>query len=242
MSESASTSPSTPTKPAAPLFVRPPVVVQNVDDQVYQALRDEIMNGLAPGTVLRLADVADRLGVSTMPVRTALVRLATEGLVVQLPRRGGAVVAPMEVERLEEIQALRAGIEGLAARLGAESATPTTLRRMREALRDIKSAARAGDATRYLAATYRLEGHLYAAAGRPRLLKLVEDHRALAERYIRAFMRERDLTVADDEELVGAAAARDGARAQAILQRNIRAFYERVAREMRQSPPDVISR
>ena len=48
---------------------------RSAEDHVHAILRDEIEHGLAPGTPLRLSVIAERLGVSTMPVRAALKRL-----------------------------------------------------------------------------------------------------------------------------------------------------------------------
>ena len=109
------------------------LVIKSTEDQVYETLRREIVRTLEPGTPLRLSAIAERLGVSTMPVRAALLRLESEGLVRQVARKG-AVVAPLELEDIEEIQAIRWGIEGLAARLGAERVAEEALATMRKHL------------------------------------------------------------------------------------------------------------
>src|SRR5262245_51556665 len=80
-----------------------PLLIKSAEDQVYEVLRDEIIHGMEPGMPLRLAEIAERLGVSTMPVRAALMRLESDGLVRQQPRRG-AIVAPLDVEDIQEIQ------------------------------------------------------------------------------------------------------------------------------------------
>jgi len=99
------------------------IVLKTAVEQVYEELRARIVrNGLPAGTQLPLAELAEELGVSTMPIRSALSVLQTEGLVRQLPHRG-ATVAPFEVEDLEVIQAVRSGIEGFAARTGARGLT-----------------------------------------------------------------------------------------------------------------------
>src|SRR5262245_24057043 len=86
---------------------------------VVTRLRDAILEErLVPGQWLRLRDLAQMLGTSTMPIREALQVLASEGLVTQLPHRG-AQVAPLNAEEVEELYMARLGLEGLAARLGA---------------------------------------------------------------------------------------------------------------------------
>ena len=66
---------------------------------------------LAPGERLRLEELAGRFGVSLTPVRHALRRLESEGLVVSLP------------PRLQSGAALRRGAEGQALRLGLETSS-----------------------------------------------------------------------------------------------------------------------
>jgi DNA-binding GntR family transcriptional regulator len=58
-------------------------------DQVMGRIRDAIISGrISPGTWLREAQLATRLGVSRIPVREALARLEAEGLVERVPYRG----------------------------------------------------------------------------------------------------------------------------------------------------------
>ncbi|MFN8518050.1 MAG: GntR family transcriptional regulator [Chloroflexota bacterium] len=200
---------------------------------MHETLRQEILAGVEPGSPLRLSVIAKRLGVSTMPVRWALVRLEREGLVRTIARKG-AVVAPLELEDFQEIQAIRWGIEGLAARLGAVAVTDEDLDAMRQHLGDIRTAAGAGDLDAYLSATYALEDTCYAAAGRPRLLAEVRHHRRAAQRYIRFVMGNdpSSLVVGPSEAFYEAAAARDGAEAECCLQHEIDRLFVRLAGRM----------
>src|ERR671923_1292494 len=121
-----------------------PLDVSSVEDGVYRALRKEIGSlALAPGRRLRLEELAARFDVSLTPVRHALRRLESEGLVVSLPRRGSRV-APLSVEELEEIQALRLGLECFLARYGAERCTDEALAEMVERRVELEDAYRRG--------------------------------------------------------------------------------------------------
>lgn len=67
---------------------------QTLWERVYLQLKQEILEGhVAPGTVLQEVPLAESLGVSRGPVREALGRLASEGLVTVTPRRGAVVAA-----------------------------------------------------------------------------------------------------------------------------------------------------
>jgi DNA-binding GntR family transcriptional regulator len=210
--------------------------VRTTEEHVHETLRQEILAGAEPGTPLRLSVIAERLGVSTMPVRWALVRLEREGFVRTIARKG-AVVAPLELEDFQEIQAIRWGIEGLAARLGAAAVTDDDLAAMRHHLGDIRTAAGASDIEAYLTATYALEDTCYAAAGRPRLLAEVRHHRRAAQRYIRFVMGSDvgSLVVGPSEAFHEAAEARDGPAAEHVLQHEIDRLFVRLAARMARS-------
>ena len=70
--------------------------------------------------------LAERLGISRTPVRAALQRLETEGVVQSIPRRGIYVVRKTKAEIIEVILA-SAALEGMAARLAAERASDREL-------------------------------------------------------------------------------------------------------------------
>ena len=86
----------------------------------YDALRAAIVNGdIAPDARLVEADVSATFGMSRGAVRTALIRLEQDGLVVREPHRGARVRKVSNEEAVEILQA-RAVLEGLAARQAAE--------------------------------------------------------------------------------------------------------------------------
>lgn len=88
-------------------------------DRVYASLRKGILDGTYPqGTRLGEVDLADALGVSRTPVREALRRLGSEGLLSTLPNKG-ARVRTWGDDEIEDIFDLRALLEGHAAALAA---------------------------------------------------------------------------------------------------------------------------
>lgn len=215
-----------------------PLVIQSAEDQVYAVLRDEILHALPPGTPLPLTRIAERLGVSTMPVRGALVRLEADGLVRVTPRRG-AVVAPLEAEELQEIQAIRAGLEGLAARLGARRIDDRGLRRMEDFLGVMRAAAARGDLEGYLPIETAFEDECYRAAGRPQLLAQVRSWRERADRYVRiALDGSPDFEIGFSERLFRAAAAHDGPAAEATIRAALAWTWTRLAPRLSTAPEE----
>ena len=91
------------------------VVTQSMSEQIAQELRSAIQNGeLKPGERLVERALAIRMGVSHIPIREALGRLAEEGLVERTPRRG-ARVAALSQQELVEISSLRIVLEQFVA-------------------------------------------------------------------------------------------------------------------------------
>jgi DNA-binding GntR family transcriptional regulator len=194
-----------------------PLEISSVEDGVYRALRQEIGRlELAPGQRLPLEELAARFQVSLTPVRHALRRLESEGLVASLPRRGSRV-APLSVEELEEIQALRLGLETFLARLGAEAITDEALAEMTTARDEMERAYEAGDLDSYLASFWSLRDACYRCAGRPRLERALQDQRVRVERYVLTLCRDPE-TFADlrrgPDTLLEACRARDGQAAE----------------------------
>jgi DNA-binding GntR family transcriptional regulator len=194
-----------------------PLEISSVEDGVYRVLRQEIGRlDLAPGERLRLEELAGRLQVSLTPVRHALRRLESEGLVVSLPRKGSRV-APLSVEELEEIQALRLGLETFLARAAAEGCTERALAEMEAARVEMERAFRAGDLDAYISSFWSLRDACYACADRPRLLRALEDQRIRVERYILFLCRDPEAFAAlrrGPDTLLEACRARDGEAAE----------------------------
>jgi DNA-binding GntR family transcriptional regulator len=158
---------------------------ESIEQRVAQSLRALIVAGQLPeGTQLVQRDLAARLGVSQTPVRASLGRLQREGFVA-VGSTGRAFVSRLTREDFEEIYAARLGLEGLAARLGADAVGPTELAAMRKTLGRLERAAAAQDVDAYLALRWEFYGTCYRASGRRRLVEEVERLYWRSERYNR---------------------------------------------------------
>src|SRR5215217_912423 len=81
-------------------------------DRIAETLREEILRGaVAPGQPLRQEELAERFGVSRLPVRDALLRLEAQGLVHVYPNRGAFVIS-LSVDEVREIYEMRILLEG----------------------------------------------------------------------------------------------------------------------------------
>lgn len=107
----------------------------SVTQRVLDELRNEIVTAkLAPGSVIREADVAARFRVSKTPVREALQRLLAEDFVMVFPRRG-YMVRPVGITDIQNIMALRLYIEPPLSAIAAKRRPPEILERLTAVLK-----------------------------------------------------------------------------------------------------------
>jgi DNA-binding GntR family transcriptional regulator len=140
-------------------------------DVVTAALREMLITGeLAPGTELRQRDLALQFNVSPTPVREALRRLETEGLISYDVHRGARVIEAAYGAD-EENFLIRAALEGLAVALAAKRVTPEDIEAL-TSINDLLADCEGGD-PRALELNRRLHFRLYETAKSPLLLALL---------------------------------------------------------------------
>jgi DNA-binding GntR family transcriptional regulator len=136
-------------------------------ERVYAETKESILSGDIPGgTLLSEAEVARQLAVSRTPAREAFVRLAAEGLLSLLPRRGALVtpVAPTEaLDVLEVRHALETGAVGRLARF-APAERAARLAAAHAAIADQVAALERGDIAGFVTADERFHARLVSAA------------------------------------------------------------------------------
>jgi len=154
---------------------------QNAAGRVADQLRSEILiGGLAPGTRLSQLSIAERFGVSRIPVRDALQLLAGEGLVH--PASGAtAVVTGMSVPELQELYEMREAIEPVATQIAVPNVGRAEILQMR---RELEVMSRSKDPRIWLAANADFHATVYKQANRPRMIETVEKLRKLTDRYL----------------------------------------------------------
>jgi DNA-binding GntR family transcriptional regulator len=204
---------------------------ESVEDRVAQTLRELIVTGRLPGgTPLVHRELAQRLGVSPTPVRISLTHLEREGL-VEVGPTGRAAVTRLSREDFEEIYAARAGLEGLAARVGAVALTDADIRAMRRLLTSLRRLARAQEVDTYLAKRWEFYATCYRASGRQRLVDEVERLFRRSERYNRLVLSTAERfreSVARYGAFLQACEARDADAAEHAVQDSIRWAVDRL--------------
>ena len=98
-----------------------------LSDQVYTKMRELLGDGeFVSGQRVSEAEICERFQVSRTPAREAIRRLLNEGFLATV-ESGRVIVAPIDIERAEEIYDMREAVECLAAKLAAKKATTKDL-------------------------------------------------------------------------------------------------------------------
>jgi len=143
-------------------------------ERAYQEIKDALMSGrFLPGQKLTSRTLAKALGISDMPVRSALLRLSAQQALMLTPS-GIATVPNMSRERFAELMALRVVLEGRATEQVADKASKQQLRAIEKLCHDLTSAARDEDIARYLMKNKEFKFAIYNIAPNPALLFLIE--------------------------------------------------------------------
>lgn len=130
---------------------------ERLGDQAYRQIRDWIVSlRLEPGSPLVDKVLSERLGIGLSPVREALKRLTLERLAVSYPARG-TYVSPIDIADEAQLNEVRIQLEGLAASLAAERATPA----QKSELLDLVAELEAGSTDR--SAHTQLDGQVHRA-------------------------------------------------------------------------------
>ncbi|HUH06220.1 MAG TPA: GntR family transcriptional regulator [Egibacteraceae bacterium] len=187
-------------------------------DRAYASIRDAIVDGeLAPGTVIRDSELAERLGLSRGPVRQALARLRDEGLVESKPQSYTRVTNLVLRDARDALAVVRAMHE-LAVREGARRLVPGQIDEMRRVNERFAAAVREGSVEGALAADDAFHGVLVEAAGNRAAAATIERYTHL----IRRLERQRftplpgEGSVRRHERLIDACAAGDVEGAVAV--------------------------
>jgi DNA-binding GntR family transcriptional regulator len=158
---------------APPKRGAPPPRPGTMQEHAVEWLRRAIVAGeLRPGQKVGQDQIAERIGVSIVPVREALRVLEQEGQLTYLPRRG-YFVADLRIEDLEEIYALRELLEERAARHALSTLDEIPLERIELAARECAAAAQAGDVAAALDANRRFHFAVLASPDQPHTLRLI---------------------------------------------------------------------
>lgn len=205
---------------SAVLQLRPREAARQAAPQVFERLREQIVGlQLAPGTMLDRVRLQKAFGLSSTPIRDALLRLADEGLVDIFPQ-SATRVSLIDVAQARQAQFLRRAIELETVRALCAAPDQAFLPELRRLVEEQKALARRQDYPAFIASDRLFHQRMYEAAGAPELYALMRQRSGHIDR-----IRQLHLPVAgkmqqivrDHGLIVKALAAGDAARAEACV-------------------------
>jgi len=212
--------------------------------RVYQELRSLIVWGhLPPGARIAERAVAERLGLSRTPVRSALHRLQQEGFVTSVGRGQDQrlIVAPLTQEDGREIILIVGHLEGLAAHTAAalpDDRRKRIVTRLREINRDLAEESKRREFGRIFDLDEDFHRTYVEGVVGPRLLALHRSIKPQIERYTRLYVSvlvdELPMSVKEHEVIVKAIASGDPRAAQRSVETNWRNAAARLSRVIEQ--------
>lgn len=200
-------------------------------EAVYRETRWRILTGaLPPGTAVNQAELAAEFEVSPTPVREALRRLESEGLVIFVAHTM-VTVSPLDLKELDELYAIRVNLDSLAGRLAAINRTDDDMGK----LEDLLDPAPANEPRGRLERNRAFHRAVYSASGNQQLTLLLDQLWDRTERYrIVLVAMEMDgstryeRTHSDDDHRAIAAAVFDGDadRVSTLLRAHVQSSHD----------------
>ncbi|MBQ7432187.1 MAG: GntR family transcriptional regulator [Lachnospiraceae bacterium] len=206
-------------------------------DVVFKTLRQGILKGeLAPGERLLEVQLAERLGVSRTPVREAIHKLAQEGLVVLIPRKG-AEVASISEKSLRDVLEVRMALETLAVRLACERMTEEELLELKQRMQAFEEAVSADDLLEITKRDEEFHDTIYAGTHNEKLVIMINNLREQMYRYRMEYIKERDkrqMLVQEHQEITDCICKKHAEEAKQAIYRHIDNQVQTVAQIIRE--------
>jgi DNA-binding GntR family transcriptional regulator len=201
-----------------------PASTGRASDRAYQQLRDMLLDlRLSPGSVVNEHDLAQELEIGRMPVHEALARLAGEGFLNVLPRRGTVVTAFTLNDVLDLFEA-REAIECGSTHLAARRATDEDIAKLEKLVVAADEARAAAHTEDYLRADYEIHLSLVRMLKNSLLADTVERLLMHNLRFWRFYFSSRTVqptAMLGHDELLAGIRSRDGDEAERAMRRHI---------------------
>ncbi|MGM0569663.1 GntR family transcriptional regulator [Marinobacter sp.] len=218
----------------------PITLTQTRADEAFDCLQTAIVKGeLAPGEKIGELDLCERFNLTRGPVREALGRLESRGLLVRRPHAGVRVVSVSAAELLE-LYRIREVMEGLAARQAAERMTDDEIADLQATLDSHEAMIEEARGQAYYQAEGDYDFHHRIATG-SRNTKLAQ--MLLGDLYYMVRMYRYRLSTSsgrphralgEHRRIVEAIAQRDGELAEFLMKRHINAARQNIERKIEQ--------
>ncbi len=223
-----------PKRTASPLRTQKTSLViehDNLDDKIYRRLKVMITESdLVPGERILQEQLARDMGVSRTPLVNALKRLAQEGLLEWLPRRGIYVkrFSPLEVAQIFEV---REGLEPMAARFAASRIEPGEVDKLEAMFEEFTEDPTPAEIRRYLKADRHFHWRLVELAENPYLAAAMESVNMMISAYQVGVPRSLAESLPEHRAVLAALRQQDPEASEQAMRVHIRRSREKLRRD-----------
>lgn len=201
-----------------------------LSEKAYQLIKKKVITlELPPSAVIDEHNLMQQLDLGRTPIREALQRLDSEGLVTVVPRRG-TFVSDVSVTDLQKIFELRIILEGFCARLAAQRITEDHIEKMEMVLRDLEDL-QDGNPSVLISIDKRFHWLLYRAADNEFLAETLDRLYDLSLRLWYLVLNRLDDVrdaIEQHREVLSALEEGDAARAETLVQAHIVDFQRNI--------------
>lgn len=200
-----------------------------LSDLAYEQLRSRILDGDFPAEGrMSVVSIAEQLKMSRSPVRAAVERLVTEGLLVVTAV--GIKLAQLDHVDLIDGLRVRSRLEGLAARLTTDRLTDADLDRLRENLTQFDTAVRGGDTVAARKLDLEFHSTIRDRCGNGLLIENLRrvQARVIVATYMTAWVPAHEVVIDEHRTILKAFEARDADAAEHAAIEHLERLIERV--------------
>ncbi|MCR4430311.1 MAG: GntR family transcriptional regulator [Tepidanaerobacteraceae bacterium] len=203
--------------------------IKPIREMIYESMRQAIFDGeLKPGDRLVEKDLAEKMRVSRTPIREALRKLETEGLIKHVPRKG-VVVKGFSPEDIIEIYSIRQALEALAITYTVKNITEKEIKKLKALIEEMASLTEEDETEDLFNTSQEFNDILMRSCKMPRLIGLISTYREYLQRFRTVTMsrKERKMSaLKDHREILQAVIDRDAARAKRLVEEHLQKALE----------------
>ncbi len=215
---------------------------RNIADQAYTYLRDQIiMVELEPGAPINERALVEQLGVSRTPIREAIRRLSSEGL-IEIQPNVGTFVSRLSLTKLEEGHLIRSSLEGATIRSAAERFDAAADARLEKAMARHRNAEERGVSREVIAADDAFHKAIVDCSGFPNVWTIICHARAELDRLRHMTTQvpgRSSEAIREHTEIIDALRTGDPDLCQQKLQRHLDISYEVILRVFKERPDTI---
>ncbi len=209
----------------------------SLEEQVYARLEEDILSSSLPkGRVVTECELAGMLGVSRTPVRSALRRLAEEGL-VEITTNKGATIIGISTQDLIDTYKIRTRLEGLSSLLATERMSDEEKERLKEFVELSEYYLSKKDTDRLREIDTQFHSMIYKASGNRMLCRILSELHRNITRYRKISLGvpgRLESSVAEHREILSAILEGNGKLADELTSRHIERALENLAKTIKE--------